>query len=206
MFYFSDMHVRPTRFSILCTPTDSSDKTRMMCSTILLCLFNPNTIMKTDWTAVPCPTINLGISICKSSARTKQSVINVALKTPLQKRLGICMYKTSLLHRPDDYIDFTRCPPHISQQNCAQAWHLPFWCQIGLDPNLVDTSSNYDWQTNVDFAILHSIWYLDVDQWLCRYVLICFRLSEESGGEKLDSFKINLLALEYMCRDLFECE
>jgi len=35
----SDMHVRPMRFSILCTPTDSSDKTQMMCSTILLCLF-----------------------------------------------------------------------------------------------------------------------------------------------------------------------
>jgi len=35
----SDMHVRPIRFSILCTPTDSSDETQMMCSTILLCLF-----------------------------------------------------------------------------------------------------------------------------------------------------------------------
>jgi len=35
----SDTHVRPMRFSILCTPTDSSDETQMMCSTILLCLF-----------------------------------------------------------------------------------------------------------------------------------------------------------------------
>jgi len=26
----SDMHVRPMRFSILCTPTDSSDKTQLM--------------------------------------------------------------------------------------------------------------------------------------------------------------------------------
>jgi len=34
----SDMYVRPMRFSILCTPTDSSDKTRLMSSTILLCL------------------------------------------------------------------------------------------------------------------------------------------------------------------------
>ena len=40
VFYFkSDMHIRPTRFRILCTPTDSSDKTQLMCSTILLCLF-----------------------------------------------------------------------------------------------------------------------------------------------------------------------
>jgi len=35
----SDMHAWPMRFSILCTPTDSSDKTQMMYSTILLCLF-----------------------------------------------------------------------------------------------------------------------------------------------------------------------
>ena len=31
MFYNkSDMHVRPMRFSILCTPTDSYDKTQLM--------------------------------------------------------------------------------------------------------------------------------------------------------------------------------
>jgi len=35
----SDMHVRPMPFGILCTPTDSSDKTQMVSSTILLCLF-----------------------------------------------------------------------------------------------------------------------------------------------------------------------
>jgi len=39
-------------------------------------------------------------------------VISVALKTPLQIRLGICIYKSSLLHRPDEYIGFTlSCPP-----------------------------------------------------------------------------------------------
>jgi len=39
-------------------------------------------------------------------------VIRVALKTPLEIRLGICIYKTSLLHRPVDYIGFTpSCPP-----------------------------------------------------------------------------------------------
>jgi len=46
----------------------------------------------------------------------------VALKTPLEIRLGICIYKTSFLHRPDDYVGFTpSCPPHILQQNCAHA-------------------------------------------------------------------------------------
>ena len=40
VFYFrSDMHVRPMRFSVLCSPTDSSDKTQLMYSVILLCLF-----------------------------------------------------------------------------------------------------------------------------------------------------------------------
>jgi len=38
-YYKSDMHVRPMRFSILCAPTDNSDKTHLMYSTILLCLF-----------------------------------------------------------------------------------------------------------------------------------------------------------------------
>jgi len=47
-------------------------------------------------------------------------MISVAFKTPLKKKLGICIYKASLLHRPDEYVGFTpNCPPHILQQNCA---------------------------------------------------------------------------------------
>jgi len=47
-------------------------------------------------------------------------MISVALKTPLEIKLGNCIYKTSLLHRPDHYIGFTpSCPPYILQQNCA---------------------------------------------------------------------------------------
>ena len=73
-----------------------------------------------NYGTAPCPATNLSILICKSFARTKQSVISVALKTPLEITLGICIYKTSLLHRPDDYIGFPRsCPLHILQQNCA---------------------------------------------------------------------------------------
>jgi len=30
-YYKSDMHVLSMRFSILCTPTDGSDKTQVMC-------------------------------------------------------------------------------------------------------------------------------------------------------------------------------
>jgi len=39
------MHVRPMRFSILSTPTDSSNKTQMMCSTVLLFVY----IQKRCW-------------------------------------------------------------------------------------------------------------------------------------------------------------
>ena len=81
---------------------------------------HPNTIlMETGWTTAPCPATDLNILRCKSSARTKPSVVCVAIKTPLEIRLGICIYKTSLLHRPDDYIGLPSCPPHILQQNCA---------------------------------------------------------------------------------------
>jgi len=38
-YYQSDMHVRPMRFSTLRTPTDSSDKTQLMYSTMSLWLF-----------------------------------------------------------------------------------------------------------------------------------------------------------------------
>ena len=87
---------------------------------------HPNTILiEAGWTTVPCPATNLRKLICKSSARTKQSVISVVLKTPLETRLGICICKTLLLHRPGDYIGFTpSCSPHILQQNCAHGWIL----------------------------------------------------------------------------------
>jgi len=46
-------------------------------------------------------------------------VISVAFKTPLETRLGICIYKTSLLRRPDVYIGFTlSCTPHFTTK-----WH-----------------------------------------------------------------------------------
>ena len=120
----NDMHVRPMRFSILCTPTDSSGKTQLMYSSILLCLFVSKYHIgsRLNNGTAPCPATNLSIIICKSFARTKQCEISVALKTPIEIRLGICIYKTSLLHRPDDYIGFPpSCPTHILQQNCAHA-------------------------------------------------------------------------------------
>jgi len=76
---------------------------------------HPNTLlMETGWTTVSCPATNWSILTFQSSARARQSEICVSLKTHLEKSLGICIYKTSFLHRPDDYIGFTpSCTPHF---------------------------------------------------------------------------------------------
>jgi len=51
------------------------------------CLHPNTTLMEIGWTTVPCPATNLSILICKSFARTKQSMISVALKTHLETKL-----------------------------------------------------------------------------------------------------------------------
>jgi len=84
-----------------------------MYSTILLCLLTS----KYD--------INGSRVNYRTVSRNKSKYINmkiiykdmccsdsVALKTPLEIRLGICIYKTSFLHRPNDYVGFKpSCPP-----------------------------------------------------------------------------------------------
>jgi len=119
------LHVRPTRSSSLRTTTDSSDKKIIWCILLYcrVCLY-PNTIlMEAGWTTVRCPETNLSTLIFKSSARTKQSVIRVALKTPVEIRLGIYLYKTPLLHRR--FIYFTpSCPPHLQLRPWVDGLHI----------------------------------------------------------------------------------
>jgi len=43
-------------------------------------------VVQPSWTAVPCPTTKLGLSISKPFVGIKQSVIGVALKIPLKKQ------------------------------------------------------------------------------------------------------------------------
>ena len=125
----SDMHVRPMRFSISCTQLTAPIKLKWCVLQYCCACLHPNTIlMEAGWTTVPCAATNLSILICKSSARTKQSEISVALKTPLEIWLGICIYKTSFQHRPDDYIGFIpSCSPHILQQNYAHGCAHLLW-------------------------------------------------------------------------------
>jgi len=86
------MHVRPMQFSILCTPTDSSDKTQLMCSTstTLLCLFTSK--YDINGSRLNYSTVFSNKLIFKSCARTKQGVLIVALKKTLEIRWGICLY------------------------------------------------------------------------------------------------------------------
>jgi len=61
-YYKSDLHVRPMRFSIVCTLNDSSDKTQLVYSTILLCLFVSKydiNASRLNYTRLPCPATNL---------------------------------------------------------------------------------------------------------------------------------------------------
>ena len=102
-----DMHVLPVRFSILCTQTDNSDKTQMMCFTTLLSLFTSKydiNVSRLNYSTVSSDKfkyINTK-NICKDKTKS------VALKTPLEIRLGICIYKP--LHRPHDYITSASTP------------------------------------------------------------------------------------------------
>ena len=48
-----------------------------------------------------------------------QSVISFALKTHLEIRLGICIYETSLLHWPDDYVVSHQVVPPIFYNKIA---------------------------------------------------------------------------------------
>jgi len=64
-------------------------------------------------------------------------VICVALKTPQEIRLGICIYETSLVHRPDDYIGFTpSCPPTFCNKIAPMNCHTYTWVQMNVwEPN-----------------------------------------------------------------------
>ena len=113
-YFKSDMHVRPTRFSILCTPADSSDKTNWCVLHYCCACLHPNTIIiETGWTTAPCPATNLNILICKSSARTKQSVIGISLKTHLVNSfVPVITFRKNLMWSKFSYVwllsDFCR--------------------------------------------------------------------------------------------------
>jgi len=71
-------------------------------------------------------------------------VISVALKTPLEIKWGNCIYKISLLHRPDHYIGFTpSCPSTFYNKIAPMTTAL---CPIKLLSScrmLLDTEPKY---------------------------------------------------------------
>ena len=87
----SDRHVRPMRLSILYTTTDSSDKTQLICSSILLCLFASKYDIDGSSMNYSIVSSNRFKHIKYVNHLQRQSVTSVALKTPLEIRLGICI-------------------------------------------------------------------------------------------------------------------
>ena len=53
------------------------------------CLYHSLIVVQPSWTTEPCPTTKLCLLISKSLVGIKQSVISVALKTPLKYKFGI---------------------------------------------------------------------------------------------------------------------
>ena len=57
-------------------------------------------------------------------------MISVALKTPPEIRLGVCIYETSLLHRSDNYIGFTPSFPPTFYNKIAPMMSSTMFSQI----------------------------------------------------------------------------
>jgi len=117
--------------------------------------------MQAGWTTVPCPETNLSVLITyKSSVRIKQSVIKVAFNTPLETRLGICICKPSLLHRPDDYIGFIPiCPPTFSNKSPPMAvfYYCILLCLFVSKYDITGNGLNYN-STVSSNKIKYIIW------------------------------------------------
>jgi len=101
-------------------------------------------VVQPSWTTVPCPTTKLDLLISKSFVGIKQSVISVALRTPLKPRLGMYIYKTSLPLWPDDYAGFkssslptfyNKIAPMVQVTETLNRW--PQWLRRGLTQNIL---------------------------------------------------------------------
>ena len=109
------------------------------------CLYHHSLIVvQPSWTTVPCPTTKLDLLISKSFVGIKQSVISVALRTPLKTRLGMYIYKTSLPLWPDDYTGFkssslptfyNKIAPMVQVTETLNRW--PQWLRRGLTQNIL---------------------------------------------------------------------
>jgi len=84
------------------------------------CSYHNLIVVQPSWTTVPCPTAKLGLLISKSFVGIKQSVIGVALRTPLKNKIGNVYFQniTSASVR-QLYWFYIKLSPHILQQNCA---------------------------------------------------------------------------------------
>jgi len=92
------------------------------------CLYHSLIVVQPTWTTVPCPTIKLSLLLSKSFVGIKQSVISVALKTPLKNKIGnLYLQNFTSASARWLYWFYIKLSPHILQQNCA---HGMYRCKI----------------------------------------------------------------------------
>ena len=88
-----------------------------------VCLQHSLIIVQPSWATVPCPTTKLSMLISKSFVGIKQSVISVALKTPLKNKIAN-LYLQNFTSASIGwlYCFYIKLSPHILQQNCAHVF------------------------------------------------------------------------------------
>jgi len=85
--------------------------------------------------------------ICKSSARTKRD--KCCSQNTSRIKIGICIYKMSLLHRRGNYIGFTpTCLPHILQQS----WPMRLYMGVVLSTHPVHGQQHIQRNANGEVA------------------------------------------------------
>ena len=86
-------------------------------------LYHSLIVVQPSWTTVPCPTTRLRLLISKSFVGIKQSVISVALKTPLKNQIGnLYLQNFASAFSWWLYWFYIKLSTHILQQNCAHAY------------------------------------------------------------------------------------
>jgi len=87
-------------------------------------------------------------------------VISVAFKTLLETRLGICIYKISLLHRSDDCIGFTPSCPSTAYKKLHSWLHAVKIITYQRSTKWLHRYQKKSWASRHDaMSIFHSYFY-----------------------------------------------
>jgi len=91
------------------------------------CLYHSLIVVQPSWTTVPCPTTKLSLLISKSFVGIKQSVISVALKTPLKQDWEFVFTKLHFGIGLMTILVLYQAALNILQKNCAHDTLYTLW-------------------------------------------------------------------------------